>query len=140
MGKYNYIHLGNGIPKNIEREYNKLCRKEQYLEERDSTHGVIHIDYDSCLNNVPEPYHDESSKTETIWDMRLEHLPSALNKLKNEFPLEYNLINDYFLSERNLSMLELAEKYNLSLKKVEYRLKKAKELLKKYIILHENNK
>lgn len=141
MGKYNYIHLGNGIPKNIEREYNKLCRKEQYLEERDSAHGVIHIDYDSCLNNVPEPpYHDESSKTETIWNMRLEHLPSALNKLKNEFPLEYNLINDYFLSERNLSMLELAEKYNLSLKKVEYRLKKAKELLKEYIILHENNK
>lgn len=101
MGKYKYIHLGNGVPKNIEIEYNKLCRKEQYLKEKDSAHGVIHIEYDSCLNNVPEPYCNESSKPETIWDTRLEHLPSALNRLKDKFPLEYNLINDYFLSGRN---------------------------------------
>lgn len=139
MGKYKYIHLGNGVPKNIEIEYNKLCRKEQYLEEKDSAHGVIHIEYDSCLNNVPEPYCNESSKPETIWDTRLEHLSSALNRLKDKFPLEYNLINDYFLSGRNLSMLELAKKYGLSLKKVEYRIKKAKELLKEYIISYENN-
>ncbi len=72
--------------------------------------------------------------------MRLEYLPSAFNKLKDEFPLKYNLINNYFLSGRNLSMSEIAEKYNLNLKKIEYRLKKAKELLKGYVILYENNK
>lgn len=55
MGKYQYIHFSDNIPKNIEREYNKLCRKEQYLEERDSAHGVIHIEYDAFLNNIPEP-------------------------------------------------------------------------------------
>lgn len=58
MGKYNYIHLGSGVPKNIEIEYNKLCRKEQYLEERDSAHGVVHIEHDAFLSNVPEPFHD----------------------------------------------------------------------------------
>lgn len=140
MGKYKYIHFGDNVPKNIEHEYNKLCRKEQYLEEKDLAHGVIHISYDACLNNVPEPCREESTKSETVWNTRLEHLPSALSLLKDKFPLEYNLINDYFLSGRNFSMLELAEKYNLSLKKVEYRLKKAKELLKKYIILYENSK
>ncbi len=140
MGKYNYIHFGADVPKNIEREYNKLCRKEQYLEERDSAHGVIHIEYDAFLNNVPELCREEITESEIIWDKRRERLPSALNKLKNAFRLEYNLISDYFLSEKNLSMIELAEKYNLSLKQVEYRLKKAKELLKEYIILHENIK
>lgn len=72
--------------------------------------------------------------------MRLEYLPSAFNKLKDEFPLKYNLINNYFLSGRNLSMSEIAEKYNLNLKKIEYRLKKTKELLKWHVILYENNK
>lgn len=140
MGKYSYIHFGDDVPKNIEREYNKLCHKEQYLEEKDLAHGVIHIEYDSCLNNVPEPCREESTESEIIWETRLKYLPSALSLLKDKFPLEYNLINDYFLSGKNFSMFELAEKYNLSLKKVEYRLKKAKELLKEYIILHENNK
>ena len=69
-----------------------------------------------------------------------ECLPTALDKLKNEFPLEYNLISDCFLSDKNLSTLELAEKYNLSVKQVEYRLKRAKELLKKYITSRKNIK
>lgn len=42
---------------------NKLCRKEHYLEEK-LAHGVIHIDHDSCLNNVPEPRIAEIIKAE----------------------------------------------------------------------------
>lgn len=140
MSKYNYIHFGDDVPKNIEIEYNKLCRKEQYLEERDVAHRLIHIDYDALLNNVPEPPHDTISKSEIIWEKRRKCLPTALDKLKNEFPLEYNLISDRFLSDKNLSTLELAEKYNLSIKQVEYRLKRAKELLKKYITSRKNIK
>lgn len=102
MGKYNYIHFGADVPKNIEREYNKLCRKEQYLEERDLAHGVVHIEHDAFLKNIPEPSHDTISKSEIIWDKRRKHLPTALNKLKSEFPLEYNIINDHFLSGKNL--------------------------------------
>ncbi|MDE6834568.1 MAG: hypothetical protein K2J39_10055 [Ruminococcus sp.] len=139
MSKYVYIHFGPDVPKNIEREYNKLCRKEHYLEEKDQAHGVIHIEHDSCLNNVPEPRTVEIIKAENTWNLRLEYLSDALVLLKDKFPLEYNLINDYFLSDSKLSMFALAEKYNLSFKQVEYRLNKAKELLKKYIILHENN-
>lgn len=29
MSKYSYIHFGDDVPKNIEIEYNKLCRNEQ---------------------------------------------------------------------------------------------------------------
>ncbi|MDE5584188.1 MAG: hypothetical protein K2J08_10860 [Ruminococcus sp.] len=139
MSKYVYIHFGDDVPKNIEREYNKMCRKEHYLEEKDLAHGVIHIDDDSFLNNIPEPRTAEIIKAEDTWKLRLEYLPDALVLLKDKFPLEYNLIHDYFLSDSNLSMSALANKYNLSFKQVEYRLNKAKELLKKYIILHENN-
>ena len=139
MSKYVYIHFGDDVPKNIEREYNKLCRKEHYLEEKDRAHGVIHMDHDSCLNNVPEPRTAEIIKAENTWNLRLEYLSDALVLLKDKFPLEYNLIHDYFLSDSKLSMSALAEKYNIGFKKVEYRLTKAKELLKKYIILHENN-
>ncbi|MDE5835212.1 MAG: hypothetical protein K2H26_06800, partial [Ruminococcus sp.] len=107
--------------------------------EKDQAHDVIHIDHDSCLNSVPEPRTAEIIKAEMNWKSRLEYLPDALVLLKDKFPLEYNLIHDYFLSDSKLSMSALAEKYNISFKTVEYRLTKAKELLKKYIILHENN-
>ena len=33
MGRFIYFHFGEDVPRSIEKEYNKLLRKEKYLEE-----------------------------------------------------------------------------------------------------------
>lgn len=42
MGRFMYVHFGDDVPRNIEKEYNKLLRKERYLEERDAENGLIY--------------------------------------------------------------------------------------------------
>lgn len=37
MARFIYMHLGDDIPKRIEKEYNKMLRREKYLEERDAS-------------------------------------------------------------------------------------------------------
>ena len=36
MGRFMYVHFGDDVPRNIEKEYNKLLRKERYIEELDA--------------------------------------------------------------------------------------------------------
>ena len=31
MGRFMYVHFGDDVPRNIEKEYNKLLRKERYI-------------------------------------------------------------------------------------------------------------
>ena len=83
MGRFMYVHFGDDVPRNIEKEYNKLLRKERYLEELDAKNGKIY-------------------------------------------------------PEDKVTMWYLVEKYGLSIDMVRYRIKIAKQKLKEYIILHEN--
>ena len=41
MGRFMYVHFGDDVPRNIEKEYNKLLRKERYIEELDAKNGKI---------------------------------------------------------------------------------------------------
>ena len=84
MSKFQYTHFGDEVPKEVEKEYNRM--------------ELMRMDY----------------------------------------PFEYQLIRDYYLSEKAVSMMYLAKKYAVSPKKVEYRINKAKRLLREYIIAHEN--
>ena len=42
MGRFIYFHFGDDVSRNIEKEYNKLLRKERYLEEKDAENGMIY--------------------------------------------------------------------------------------------------
>ena len=55
MGRFMYIHFGDDVPRNIEKEYNKLLRKERYLEERDAENGLIYPNFDAVLSANPDP-------------------------------------------------------------------------------------
>ena len=55
MGRFMYVHFGDDVPRNIEKEYNKLLRKERYLEERDVENGMIYADFDAVLAANPDP-------------------------------------------------------------------------------------
>ena len=142
MQRFMYVHFGDDVPREIEREYNKLLRKEKYLEERDAENGMIYPDFDDVLAANPDPaslpISEEEEQEQTRHRNRLDYLPVALELLKADYPEGYALIHDYFLSDDKVTMLYLATKYGITVDKVRYRIKIAKEKLKEYIIMHEN--
>lgn len=142
MSRFRYIHFGDDVPPEIEKEYNKLLRKEKYLEEKDAENGLIYPDFDDVLAMNPDPaslpISDEEKEHRTRQSKRLEYLPVALELLKKEYPEGYELIQDYFLSDDKVTMWYLVEKYGITIDMVRYRLKRAKEKLKEYIITHES--
>ena len=131
MGRFMYVHFGDDVPRNIEKEYNKLLRKERYLEERDAENGLIYPNFDAVLAANPDPasipISEEEEQEQIRHRNRLDYLPDALE-----------LLQDYFLREDKVTMWYLVEKYGLSIDVVRYRIKIAKQKLKEYIILHEN--
>ena len=137
MSKYHYVHFGDNVPKNVEKEYNRMARREQYLEEQDAAHDVMYLDHKN-INRLPDRSVEDSEHIDVLTEKRLDYLPIALRLLKMDYPFEFRLISEYYFSEKNVTMLYLAKKYSISEKRIEYRMKKAKKLLKKYIIMHEN--
>lgn len=142
MGKYRYICFGDEVSGEIEREYNRLCRQEQYQEEKDASHGVVRLDYDSLLQGVADrtsyPEYQEELKAEQLMRERLDMLPIALEWLKEKYPNDYDLINAYYFSERKINMVYLAEKYGLTHQALSKKMSKARQRLKEFITLYEN--
>ena len=141
MGKYRYICFGDEVSGEIEREYNRLCRQEQYQEENDASHGVVRLDYDSLLQGVADrtsyPEYQEELKAEQLMRERLDMLPIALEWLKEKYPNDYDLINAYYFSERKINMVYLAEKYGLTHQALSKKMSKARRRLKEFITLYE---
>ncbi|MEE0440270.1 MAG: hypothetical protein UDB15_07700 [Ruminococcus sp.] len=141
MRKYRYICFGDEVSGEIEREYNRLCRQEQYQEEKDASHGVVRLDYDSLLQGVADrtsyPEYQEELKAEQLMRERLDMLPIALEWLKEKYPNDYDLINAYYFSERKINMVYLAEKYGLTHQALSKKMSKARQRLKEFITLYE---
>ncbi len=137
MSKFQYTHFGDEVPREVEKEYNRMGRREQYLEEQDAAHDVIYLDHDD-ISRIPDNPQDELLPADILREARLEYLPIALELMKMDYPFEYQLIRDYYLSEKTVTMMYLARKYSVTEKKVEYRMKKARKLLREYITAHEN--
>ena len=41
MGRFMYVHFGDDVPRNIEKEFKKLLRKERSIDELDANNGKI---------------------------------------------------------------------------------------------------
>lgn len=137
MAKFQYTHFGEDVPREIEKEYNRMERRERYLEEQDIAHDVTYLDHKD-MSEIPDPPAEELSPADILRASRLEYLPVALEMMRMDHPFEYQLIRDYYYSEKAVTMLYLAHKYSLTKRTVEYRMKRARNLLRKYIIAHEN--
>ena len=83
MGRFMYIHFGDDVPRNIEKEYNKLLRKERYLEERDAENGMIYPDFDAVLAANPDPasipISEEEEQEQIRQRNRHDYLPNVIN-------------------------------------------------------------
>lgn len=147
MPKPKYIYFGGKIPKEIEIAYRNLLRYEAYLEEQDIKNGLLHIEDCTFLpvgDDMSPQIVDESTipktNSEEIRLERLNYLPVALEKLKSEYPHYYNIINDYYFSDKKITLSDLAEKYHVSYQALSETLRRARRKLKIYIIMHEKGK
>ena len=142
MGRFFYKHFGDGVPRHIEDEYNKLRRKEMWIEEKEADFRAFSVDYDEIEAVIADPAslpaNEIAAEKEALFQARLDYLPVALEMLRAEFPEGYALIKDYFYSADKVTLMFLASKYGLTKNMVRNRLMLAKEKLKEYIILHEN--
>lgn len=118
MSKYKYIYFDSNVPKSVEREYNRLCRKEQYQAERDKKHGVHVLSYDPFLYSAADKTLTEEYRAEIFadlqWEKKLEILPSALKWLEKQYTDEYRLIRDYYYSDTEITLDSLAEQYGIT--------------------------
>ena len=142
MARFIYQHFGDDVPRKIEDEYNKMLRREKYLEERDAGFLAQSADFDAVLEVIPDPAtlpeNEIAEENRRLHDLRLDFLPVALEMLRCDYPDEYALIHDYYLSDGRVSIFYLMDKYGLSRPVVKYRLKIGREKLKSFIIAHEN--
>ena len=142
MNKYKYIYFGDDVPKSVECEYNRMCRKEQYQAERDKKHGVHTLPYDPFLysaadRTLTEEYQAEM-QADLQWERKLEILPTALKWLKKHYFDEYKLIRDYYYSDDEVTLDSLAECYGITKQALSKRLSAVRKRLKIFITKHEN--
>lgn len=142
MSRFLYVHFDEDVPRNVEKEYNRMLRREKYLEERDAEYLNQSADFDDVLEINPDPASIPISEFEAEEiqknNRRLDYLPVAMQMLRADYPEGYFLIRDYYYNQDKVSMMYLASKYGMTFEAVRYRIDRAKELLKDYITLHEN--
>ncbi len=142
MGRFMYQHFGDDVPRHIEAEYNRMLRREQYLEEREAEFRAMSADFNAVQEVMPDPAtlptNEIADENRRLHDARRDLLPVALEMLRCDYPEGYKLIKDYYFSTDKVNLLYLAEKYGLSKPVVKYRLKLARRKLKSFIIAHEN--
>lgn len=148
MGRFFYTHFGDDVPKYIEQEYNRLRRREQWLEEKDAQNGLVDVDFDTVLAYLPDestnPLSDEclaeQERKKAVDQARLDYLPVALELLRLEYPSEYAMLHEYYFSEEKVTMAHLAKKYQTSKQAVHKKIDTARQILKDYILVHESDK
>lgn len=144
MGRFKYHHFGNGVPRRIEVEYNKMLRHEQYLEERDAEYLAQSVSYEDVQDVIADPaslpINSIEAEKSSRHNARLAFLPVALEMLRCDYPEGYRLILDYYYGDKKVTLLYLAAKYGLTVNKVYYRMQIARDKLRDYIIMHENSR
>ena len=101
MSRFLYVHFNEDIPRNVEKEYNKMLRREKYLEERDAEYLNQSADFDDVLEINPDPANIPISEYEAEEirkdNRRLDYLPTAMEMLRTDYPEGYDLISEYYL-------------------------------------------
>lgn len=99
MTGFFYMHFGDDVPKNIEKEYNRLLLHEQYLEKKEQKYRIQTATFEDVITVCPDPatlpINEIELERERLHNERLKYLPVALNLLKADYPDLYRLIVEY---------------------------------------------
>ena len=142
MGKrHYYIHFPENynVPQETEREYNRMVRHEEYVEEKDEKN--ISFNYESEDQLYEHPLMQKKlSELENemaaarIRKEKLELIEYALEKLKAVNELSYNILMDYYFSaEPKVTMKMIAEKYGVRKQSISIRLQRAYRFIRNEI-------
>lgn len=69
---------------------------------------------------------------------KIAELHNALEKLKKDYPMEYEIIQLYYFSEKKITQQEIGSKRHITKQAVNKILKNAYEHLKRHIIINKN--
>ena len=103
MTGFFYMHFGDDVPKNIEKEYNRLLLHEQYLEKKEQKYRIQTATFEDVITVCPDPatlpINEIELERERLHNERLKYLHVALNLLKADYPDLYRLIVEYYYAE-----------------------------------------
>lgn len=92
------------------------------------------------LNNIHAILNQEAEEKEHAETCgRIAILHKALESLKKDYPMEYEIIQFYYFSEKKITQREIGIKRHITKQAVNKLLKNAYKHLKQYIIINENN-
>lgn len=138
-----YRKFPEEISEKFEKTYNKIVRHEEYLYEKDAVSKAIFFGDEEELywqNIAGYIINLESEEKEhTKLCDRIAELRNALEKLKKNYPMEYEVIQLYYFSEKKITQQEIGEKRHITKQAVNKILKYAYEHLKQYIIIDKNS-
>ena len=118
-----------------EKILNQMIRRERYLHERDRRHKLLYSVSDTDLYRLsPDLYSTE--KEQDSRETMKKAVCMAMSDLKQTNLNWYQLMIEYYLGEEKVSMRKLGLQYGISHQAISKKLKKAKNLLKKYIAYH----
>lgn len=138
-----YIKLPDGVSEEFEKIYNKIVRHEEYLYEKDSVSKAIFFGDEEELyrQNIAGYIINQETEEKEHTEMcnKIVELHNALEKLKKDYPMEYEIIQLYYFSEKKITQQEIGVKHHITKQAVNKMLKNAYEHLKQYIIINKNN-
>ena len=139
--KHFYITFGDEIPEEIEKIYNRIVRKEEYSLEKDALgKSVLFGSEDELYRyNISEyiaQQNAEKSQNKEHQEM-LALLNKALDRLKEEYPIEYEIMQLYYFSENQITLQEIGKSKGITKQAVHKRIKKACLYLKEYITAYK---
>jgi len=141
--KHYYHKFDDSVPEDLEKYFNKLTRKEEYLYEKDPISKAIFFGDESELYkyNIASriSYTEMELEIQAQLQKDIEYLRKALEQLKKSYPLEYAVIQEYYFSDENKSLQKIADKRKVSKQAISKILKFAYIHLKKYINSYKLN-
>lgn len=141
--KHFYRKFPEEVPEEFEKIYNKIVRHEEYLYEKDSVSKAIFFGDEEELYRQDIAGHIINQETEekehTEMCNKIAELRNALEKLKKDYPIEYEIIQLYYFSEKKITQQKIGSKHHITKQAVNKILKNAYEHLKQYIIINKNN-
>ena len=137
--KHYYIKLDN-VSSEFEKQYNKIVRKEEYLLEKDPIGNAVFFGNEDELYKHKIVDYITAKENDKIESQRCkEYLRNALAELKIKYPLEYSILESYYLSDKRMNTIEIAKSRNISKQAVSKLLCKAKKHLKSLVLYYRNN-
>lgn len=122
-----------------EKVYKQMVRREQYLYERDRSHGLYYYKDETELYKLcPDLYDTEKKEREAFGEecMR-EALRLALRDLSNLRPKWHSIVIDYYYGEK-VTQSALGKKYGVSHQTISRILKQALRILRRKAKMHLN--